>query len=365
MKALKYFALFSLCLIFFFAGEVKAQEKPVRMAVIGMTHGHVGWIMKRKDFGDVEFVGLVEPNAELAKRLLKNSKLDESIWYTDVDKMLAEVKPEAVCAFGSIYDHLMVVEKCAPLGIDVMVEKPLAVNNEHAKKMQALADQYNIHLLTNYETSWYASNHKIHELTQAGEIGEIRKIVVHDGHEGPIEIGTSKEFLEWLTDPVKNGGGAIIDFGCYGANLSTWLMGNQRPISVTAVTQQIKPDKYPKVDDEATIILEYPHAQAIVQASWNWPFSRKDIEVYGQYGQLKAPNATTLQSRVSKSEEQTLELDPLPHEQKDPFAYFASVVRGKVDPKNGLYSMENNMIVVEILTAAVRSAKEGKTIYLK
>src|SRR5690606_27565166 len=128
-------------------------------------------------------------NEDLAKRLLENSKLDESIWYTDIDKMLAEVKPEAVCAFGSIYEHLMVVEKCAPLGIHVMVEKPLAVNTEHAKRMQALADQFNIHLLTNYETSWYASNHKIHELTQAGKIGEIRKIVIHDGHAGPIEIG--------------------------------------------------------------------------------------------------------------------------------------------------------------------------------
>ena len=53
---------------------------------------------------------------------------------------------------------------------------------------------------------------------------------------------------------------------------------------MTAVTQQIKPEIYPRVDDEATIILTYPKAQAIVQASWNWPFDRKDMEVYGQTG---------------------------------------------------------------------------------
>src|SRR5258707_5081736 len=66
----------------------------------------------------------------------------------------------------------------------------------------------------------------------------------------------------------------------------TILMVCQRPLSATAVTQQIKPDIYPHVDDEATIVLTYPRAQAILQASWNWPYSRKDMEVYGRTGSL-------------------------------------------------------------------------------
>jgi predicted dehydrogenase len=348
-----------------FWNPLKAQKNKIRIAVAGMTHGHVGWILKRKDLGDIELVGLAEPNEELAKRLIDRYQLDAEIWYSDLDQMLKEVKPEAVCAFGSIYDHLMVVEKCAPLGIHVMVEKPLAVSMEHALKMQALADKHDIHLLTNYETSWYASNHKIHELTSEGAIGEITKIVVHDGHSGPVEIGCSKEFLAWLTDPILNGGGAIIDFGCYGANLSTWLMGNQRPISVTAVTQQIKPNIYPNVDDEATIIVEYKNAQAIIQASWNWPFSRKDIEVYGKKGRLIAPDGSTMNSRIDNKKEEILDLPPLQIQQSDPFAYFASVINGKTDPKGGLYSLQNNMIVMEILSSAIKSAKERKTIFIK
>ena len=82
----------------------------------------------------------------------------------------------------------------------------------------------------------------------------------------------SPEFLDWLLDPVRNGGGALTDFGCYGANLMTWLMRGQRPRSVTALTQHLKTDPvYARVDDEATIVLDYPTAQAIIQASWNWP----------------------------------------------------------------------------------------------
>lgn len=343
---------------------LKAQKKPLRIAVAGMSHGHVGWILKRKDKGDIELVGLAEPNEELAKRLIERYQLDPNLWYRDIDTMLEEVKPEGVCAFGSVYEHLMVVEKCAPLGIHVMVEKPLAANMEHAKKMEALARENEIILLTNYETSWYASNHKIHELTTEGKIGEITKIVVHDGHSGPIEIGCSKEFLAWLTDPILNGGGAIIDFGCYGANLSTWLMGNQRPVSVTAVLQQIKPHMYPNVDDEATIIVEYKDAQAIIQASWNWPYNRKDIEVYGKKGQLIAPNGSTLKTKIGKNKEEMLNLPPLENKQNDPFAYFASVIGGTSDASKGLYSIENNMIVMEILSSAIQSAKERKTIFI-
>ncbi len=351
--------------LFFHVNPLKAQDKPIRIAIAGMTHGHVGWILKRKALGDVELVGLAEPNEALAKRLINQYKLDPKLWYSNLDQLLEEVKPEAVCAFGSVFEHLMVVEKCAPLGIHVMVEKPLAVNIEHAKKMKAFADKYSIHLLINYETSWYASNHKIHKLTSEGVIGEIRKIVIHDGHSGPIEIGVGPEFLAWLTDPKLNGGGAIIDFGCYGANLSTWLMNNQRPVSVTAVTQQIKPKMYPNVDDEATIIVEYPNAQAIIQASWNWPFSRKDIEVYGVKGQLIAPDGSTLRQKIAGTAEKIENLPPLPNPGNDPFAYLASVINGKTVPSGGLYSLENNMIVMEILSAAVQSAKERKTIFLQ
>ena len=91
---------------------LKAQKKPIRIAIAGMTHGHVGWILKRKDLGDIELVGLAEPNEELAKRLIDQYQLDADLWYGDLEQMLKKVKPDAVCAFGSIYEHLMVVEKC-------------------------------------------------------------------------------------------------------------------------------------------------------------------------------------------------------------------------------------------------------------
>jgi predicted dehydrogenase len=344
------------------------SNAPLRLAVAGITHGHVGWILGRKDKPDVILVGIYESNKGLAQRLAKQYNISPDLFYTDLGKMLDAVKPEAVAAFGSIYEHMAAVEACAPRGIHIMVEKPLATNIVHVKKMEQLAKANKIYLLTNYETSWYPTTEKTYQLVNdSNYIGRLRKVVVHDGHQGPKEIGVSKEFLDWLTDPVQNGGGALIDFGCYGANLVTYLTQGKEPISVTAVTQQIKPAIYPKVDDEATIIVTYPTTQCIIQASWNWPFSRKDMEVYGETGYIIAVNNSTMRLRnAATNKEQTMQVTPkdIPVYQ-DPFSYFADVIRGKITvPSYGTYSLENNILVVRILDAARESARTGKTILL-
>lgn len=346
----------------------QSNPQPVRIGVVGLTHTHVHWILGREKRPDIEIVGIVEPNRELAQRYSDQHGYSMDIVFDTMEEMIAETKPEAVTAFGTIYEHLEVVQICAPKGIHVMVEKPLAVSLKHARQMEVLARKHGIMLLTNYETTWYASNYEAYKIVHEEEkIGPIRKVVVHDGHPGPEEIGVNQEFLDWLTDPVQNGGGAITDFGCYGANLMTWLMKGEAPLTVTAVTQTFKPDIYPNVDDEATIILTYPKAQAIIQASWNWPINRKDMEVYGKTGVVYTDNGSDLRLRASEdSPEQKFSIPGRATPVDDPFAYFAALIRGGLtyDAKS-LSSLENNMVVMQILEAAVKSAKTGKTIKLK
>ncbi len=344
------------------------SPEPVQIAVAGLTHDHVHWIFGRDDVGDIEITGIYEPNRELWERYKNWYDLDDALHYTDLETMLDEAGPEAVTAFGSTYEHLRLVEASAPRRIHVMVEKPLAVNMEHARQMQELALENNIHLITNYETSWYSGNHEVYRLfkEQQDTFGEIRKMVVHDGHQGPQEIGVSPEFLEWLTDPVLNGGGALMDFGCYGANLMTWMMDGEEPVSVTAVTQTHKPHIYAEVDDEATIIVEYERAQGVIQASWNWPYNRKDMHVYGVSGFAYALDDVNIRVLEQEGEPiQEITLDPASYPENDPFSYFAAVVRGDiVVDDTDLSSLPNNMTVTRILDAARKSAETGERIYL-
>ena len=362
--AVGLFALLSSGIAISQQADLKPAKK-IRVGVVGLVHDHVHWILGREDRGDIEIVGIAEPNRELAERYAKRHGYRMELVYPTLEEMIQKTKPDAVLVFTSIYDHLSVVEYCAPRHIHVMVEKPMAVNAEHARRMVELAEKNHIYLLTNYETTWYGSNEKAWELIKTKkQIGDIRKIDFYTGHQGPVEIGCSQEFLAWLTDPIKNGAGALTDFGCYGADLATWFMDGEHPISVSAITQQIKPDKYPRVDDEATIVLTYPKAQVIIQASWNWPYGRKEMEVYGQTGYVFCKDGKKMLVRETNSQEtKDVQADPLPVSRNDPFAYFAQVINGRLPlSSHDLSAPATNETVVRILEAARHSAKTGQVI---
>ncbi len=362
-----------LCLILCFPGRNphspftmdKSINDPMRIALVGLSHDHVHWVLRRNEDPDIEIVAIVEPNQELAEKYSVRYGYPMDIVFDTMEKMIKKTRPEAVTAFNAIADHVDVVKFCAPRGIHVMVEKPLATNVQDAQMMLEMAERHKIKLITNYETTWYASNWKAYDLIHREKaIGDLRKIVFYTGHSGPKEIGCSDEFLDWLTDPIKNGGGALTDFGCYGANLTTWLMQGQSPLSISCITQQHKPNIYPEVDDEATILLEYAKAQVIIQASWNWPHSRKEMEVYGTEGAIFCKNGSTMVVRkAGENKFQTQELSPRQGHLGDPFAFLKFIIRNDVNlPSFDPSSLPNNEIVVKILNAAKTSAREGRSV---
>lgn len=344
-----------------------APSTPLRLAIAGLVHGHVtGFLRAVQARQDVQIVGVFEPDAALRKKYAERYSLPEGVLFDNLATMLDRARPEAVASFTNTADHPIVVEAAAARRVHVMMEKPLAVSNAHARRIRAAAERGGIQVFVNYETTWYPNYTAIWKLfKERGAAGPIRKMVALDGHEGPKKINVQPEFLDWLSDPVRNGGGALFDFGCYGANLMTWLMENQRPIAVTAVTQQFQPGTYPRVDDEATILLEYPAAQGIIQASWNWPFSRKDLEVYGDHGlAVGTTGGGGLRVTLPKEPDHVVTPDPLPADERNSISHLLAVARGRRKP-NALSSLENNLIVTEILEAARESARTHRRVALR
>ena len=339
-------------------------QQQMRVVVAGLSHDHVHGILSQYNKGLVNIVGIAEPSKQLQQKYSKHYHIPDSLFFNDLKKLVREKKPDAVLANNPVGKHLEVVEICAPLGISVMVEKPLAATLAQAKRIELLANKFNIKVLTNYETTWYASYQDVYNTVNKDSIGQIKKMVVHDGHQGPKEIGCSVEFLSWLTDPVLNGAGALNDFGCYGADLMTWFMKGIKPIAVTAITRCYKPNVYPKVDDDATIILEYPNATGLIEASWNWPFSIKDLEVFGETGYLHALDGQHINTRMRENIRGEKIATPLPTPINEPVAYLQAVLQNKISGTDDQSSLKYNMIVMEILDAAKRSAATGKRVVL-
>lgn len=347
--------------------RAQAQPGPLRVAIVGLTHGHVeGFLSALPQHKDVELVGIADSDPALFAKYQNKYALPETLFYKSEANMIEKTHPQAVLVYTSIAEHRPAIEIAAQYGVSVMVEKPLAISLADALAIRRTAHQYKIHVLVNYETTWYASNKAAYDEAESGRLGAIRRVVIHDGHNGPKEIGVPPEFLSFLTDPAQNGAGALYDFGCYGADLMTWLMRGETPLSVTAVLNHDKPEIYPRVDDDATVVLQYPHAQAVIQASWNWPFGRKDMEVYGATGYAVTVAADKVRLRHEHdTEERLTTASPLSSPHDNSLSYLAAVVRGQLEPKGDLTALDTNIVVMQILDAARESARTGKTVELR
>jgi len=341
----------------------KAAEPKTRLAIIGLDHDHV-WGLLRDLAG--------EPNAELVAIADAHQSLVDQAkaqvpptvkFYSDYVKMLDEMKPDGVIVTTENDRHLEILRECAKRHIHYSTEKPMATNAADAREMERLANQAGIKVMVNYWNAWVAPTHELYHRVHDHQLGPVQRIIVQYGHQGPKEIGVSKYFADWLYDPVKNGGGAVMDFGCYGAEWAVWLKG--RPTRVSAVTQKLKIEQHNAVDDDATIVLDYPDGTAIIEASWDWPYSMGQVQVFGPKGSLLATrNDLFFRSPADNASKVGLEgeriaLDPAPKATSNPISYFVDCIRNNKPIEDPL-SMKLNVQVMEILDAARESARTGK-----
>jgi predicted dehydrogenase len=346
--------------------SIATAQSPLRVAIVGLEHGHVeGFLHALPNHSNVQLVGVADADPALLAKYQQKYSLPETILYKSEANMIERTHPQAVLVYTSVGEHRHAIEIAAPYGVSVMVEKPLTISLDDALAIRDIARKSKIHVLVNYETTWYSSNKAAYDQLMQHQLGDVRRVVVHDGHEGPKEIGVPPEFLAWLTDPAQNGAGALYDFGCYGVDLMTWLMHGETPLTVTAVTNHDKPQIYPHVDDDATIVLQYPHAQAVIQASWNWPFGRKDMEVYGATGYAITVGPDQLRLRRQHDHDEQLSTAPhLETNESNSLDYLAAVLNGQIKDEGDLSALDTNVVVMQILDAARQSAKEGRTIRL-
>jgi predicted dehydrogenase len=343
-------------------GADDTPATPLRVVLAGLEHGHAGGFLQQAESSVVKLVGVWERDDRTWATYAKNPKLAGVTRYTDLSEALARSGAEAVWAFSDTRDHLQIVREAAPRKLPVIVEKPLAISWDAAAEIAVLARQNGTLVLTNYETSWYPAFAEVRQmLGDNGPLGPLRQIYAYAGHEGPVKIHVGPEFLAWLRDPARGGGGALFDFGCYGANLATWWLANRAPVSVSAHTSQFDRVNYPDCDDHAVIQLIYPDLQVTVVGSWHWPYARKDATLYGERGAVSTTNDRDYTLRTGRDA-------AVPHhaqaERRVPLKWFAETIRAGHDPVEDPSSLANNLIVMRILEAARRSAAEGREIAL-
>ncbi len=341
------------------ASKLRAATE-YKMAVIGMVHGHVwghlGTMLKGEH---AKLVGIAETEPELIETAKKRGATDVP-FFSDYHKMLDELRPDFVWSFVENNRHLEIVEACAPKKVHVIFEKPLAATYAQALEVRRLAREHGIQVMTNYQMAWWPANYAAKAAVDAGSLGQVwrlRGIVGHGGPGGPE--GLNKYFFNWLTDPEKNGAGALMDFGCYNALWSLWYFG--RPEKVYAQVNHLRPREFPKVEDNADLLLSWRESAGLFEGSWDLPRGFQDLEIFGLKGSVYMKNGSA--ELRAGGDSRPLTLDPLPPERAEPIAYLVNSLRaGK--PLEGLTALDINVGVVEIIEAAKMSVKSGNAVTL-
>jgi predicted dehydrogenase len=335
-----------------------AQE--YKIAVIGLVHSHVwGHLTVMLKQQHAKLVGIAETNPELIAEA-KRRGATEVPFFDDYKKMLDQAKPDIAWAFVENNRHLEMVQACAPRKVHVIFEKPLASTYQDAMAIERLARQHNIQVMTNYQMAWWPANYAAKQQADSGALGEVWRVRGVVGHGGPGSSGVGRFFFAWLTDPVKNGAGALVDFGCYNALWAYWYMG--RPDTVYAQVNRLQPEKFPKVEDNSIIVLNYKKGAAILEGSWDLPRSFQDLEVFGRKGSVHLREGK-VELRKGQEAAQEIELPALPPERSAPIAYMVSCLKSG-QPLQGLVSLEMNLPVNEVMEAAKMSIQSGRAIKL-
>jgi predicted dehydrogenase len=338
-----------------------AAQAPYRMAVIGLVHAHVwGHLSDMLKSKDVTLVGVAEPNRELLAEAKKAGVPDELLT-TDYRKMIDEKKPDLVWSFVENNRHLEIVEALAPKKINIIFEKPLASTFKDSLRIQELANKYGIKVMCNYQMAWWPANYTAKGVADSGALGQVYRLHGVVGHGGPSNEGIRNQvFFAWLTDPVQNGAGALMDFGCYNALWSLWYLG--RPESVYAHVNHLRPEIYPKVEDNADLMLSYKNAVGLFEGSWDLPRSYQDLEVFGLKGSVYMQNRSVEEQHGR--EKKAVDIKSLAPEDSEPVAYMTSRMRTN-RPIEGMTALGINVQVVEIIEAAKESVRTGKAVGLK
>ena len=333
-----------------------------RIGIIGLSHDHIWDVLPDLAANeDVELVAAASAQLPLLERVKKEYGVAP---YPDAAEMAAGETLDAVYIYGNNRASAEEGAKALERGWHVLIEKPLAADLEGARQLMQVADTSGRRLMVNWPIAWWPPLQHALKLAQAGEIGELWQVRYRAAHQGPKEMGASEYFCDWLYDPERNGGGALIDYCCYGAVLSRVLLG--RPHSVTAVTGNlVKPGL--DAEDNAVLLLQYPEALCMAEASWTQigKLTSYVTVLHGTEGTIvvEPEQGRLLLATEKKPEGNEVPVPESAAHLQNPTAHFLWGIEND-EAFQSLCRPGNNVDVQEILQAGIKAATSGARVDL-
>ena len=356
--------------VWFMGAVVHAADPPrTRLAHIGLElDGAWGFIKQAAAEPDAELIAVADPHDDLLAKA--KAALPAGIkFFADSEQMLDEMKPDAVLVTAPNNQHLAILRACARRHIHVWFQKPMASTLADAIEMERMAREAGITLMVNFWNLWLPDQQALSGRARAGELSTIQRVIVQNGIMASKK--QSKFYADYFHDPVRHGGGALMDQGTYGICWALWLLGE--PASVFATTNAVRVPREYAAEDESWVTLTWPGATAIIQGSWSLTDfgtgGAGEIQFSGTKGSLRrADGKVWFRPAVEgKGGDATVanevETSQPPVERRNGIAHFLDCLRHH-KPIEEPHSARFNVMVHRVTEAAYESARTGRAVKL-
>ena len=359
--------------------------KKIRAVIIGFAHMHVNeiaqYISEQPDFELVGFADVPPKTPELttarytrAWNLKNNSEKYNITPHTDFLKMLDELKPDIAFILCENDMKPQIVLECAKRGVNVSIEKPMAMTLEKALEIRNIVEKYGIEAMVNWPVIWRPYIHKQLATLKSGIVGPLVKSFYINGHTGPLGKGAKHrgvtEKAQEMTDEERastwwykkdTGGGAFLDIGCYGCLFNTWARDDDDlPLAVSASEGNYN-TPYMDAPDNVAAIVEYKNSLGVYEGTWTTPqISLPTGPIYNcTNGVLYCTPEREIKAINIYGEEIELPEYEIPEHISNIADHYAYCKRNNL-PLIKTVTLDYNIRVMALLDASVKSAESGK-----
>jgi predicted dehydrogenase len=368
------------------------MKKTYRLGVIGFAHMHINSLLNAfARLPNVEWVACADTVPDVPSRTMKPTSRGANLGralevtgipkaYDDYREMLDSEQFDIVVFCPENARHPEVAEAVAAHGAHMVTEKPMAASLSGALRMARAAKANGVSLMVNWPTTWQPAVRAVRSLIEQGVIGEVWEVKWRNGASmGPLSYTHGEDAFtdaekgaEWWHQAAP-GGGALLDYCCYGACLSRWFIG-EPAVAATAIKANVT-SHYGDADDNAVIAVRFGRALAVLEGTWttwnvgvpNGPIvygTEGTLVVSSRGGEMHKPPTSVVEVYTTRAHgrtepDQVIEGDPLPEGRTTLAEEFIHHLETG-EPLHPTLDMMQNLEVMAILDAGIRSADSGK-----
>lgn len=264
----------------------------MKYALIGcgrISTNHVKAAVNNK----LEIVGVCDILPEKMEEVLAKHELEkeESIHrYTDYKELIEAEKPELVSIATESGNHAEIALYCIEKGVNLIIEKPMAMSIEDANKIIDLAEEKNVKVSACHQNRFNVAVQELRTAIEAGRFGKLSHGSIHvrwNRNHGYYDQASWRG--TWAQD-----GGALMNQCIHGIDLLRWMMGDEVEEVYGATRQQFH--DYLEAEDIGMAVVKFKNgAIGTIEGTTNvYPKNLEEtLYIFGENGTVKIGGTST------------------------------------------------------------------------